>query len=135
MKINFNFEVIARCKVYNDIESEPIDTEDITLTFDLEKAGLFLFKFGSNSLMLDNDYGARFKYDNNGNLSGLILTRRVMDGANNYYTYICTNLKQVINDVHEGYIRLQMLDRFTDIMEFDFKAGIELQNQVEDEFE
>ena len=134
MKINFNFDVIARCKVYHGDSNESLETEDISLSFNLEKAADFLFKFGSNSFMFD-EYKAWFKYDNNGHLSGFVLTKPRLVGDNGGYTYICTNFKQVLNDVHEGYIRLQMLDKITDIMEFDFKAGIELQNPVEDEFE
>jgi hypothetical protein len=128
MKINFNFDVVARCKVYpNGSEDCLIAPEDIVLTFDIEKAGGFLFKFGPNAFKFDN-YKARLKYDNNGSLSGLFL-------ADEDNTYICTNFKQLVSDVHQGYIRLQMLDKITDIMEFDFKAGIDLQNPIEDEFE
>ena len=49
--------------------------------------------------------------------------------------YICTNFKQVLSDVHDGYLRIKTFDKLVDIMEFDFKAGIDLQNPIEDEFE
>lgn len=126
MKFNFTFSVIARCQIFDD--NENIGEEDIELMFNEVLAASFLFKFGPDAFKI-GDYKLQMKYNSNHNITDMVL--KDQEGK----IYICTNFKQVLADVHDGYLRIKTFDKIVDIMEFDFKAGIDLQNPIEDEFE
>lgn len=134
MKMNFSFSVIARCKKFEtgvditqNIQSEKVDIE---LNFDIERAMRFLFRFFEPGLMID-DYKVILKNNMTGNFECIALFK-------DEYTYIVLNENQVINDVIKGYNYLVAMDKVTDILDFDFNAALEFQqnnNEVEDEFE
>lgn len=130
MIMNFSFTVIARCKKYDKAENYIAKTEtkeDLELTFDLETAQKFLLRFYSNGLKI-NEYKLTFKTDENGNFHGIVLYK-------DNYIYIVTNINQLISDVLKGYNYLIGIDKVADILEFDFKAGLEFSsNEIEDEF-
>lgn len=129
MKMETYFSVIARCKTYEKDKEEPDLTafkEDIELKFNEITAASFLFKFGPDSFKL-NEYKAICKYNEKNNLVGLCL-------IDDKYFRIVTNFAQIRNDIHEGYLRLKCLEKISDLLEFDFKAGIDIQNPVDEEF-
>ena len=128
MNMEFTFSVIARCKVFEPDNKDQFDIRDITLPFNEATAASFLFKFGPDCFKIE-DYKCQLKYNNAHVICGLILVDR--EG----YTYVCTNFKQILQDIHNGYIRICTFNKINQIMEFDFEAGIDLQNPVEDEFE
>lgn len=132
--MEFKFSVTARCHKYsnNSIINDGndwnhYDVEDIILDFDHDLALKFISRFVPPNLKI-NEYKVQFKCDNNYQVVGLVLH----DKDN---MYICTNWHQVANDVLKGFLQISTLDKIVDIMEFDFKAGIDLQTEVVDEFE
>lgn len=133
MKMNFTFSVIARCKKFEsgvditpDIQNEKVDIE---LHFDMERAMRFLFRFFEPGLMID-DYKVILKNNITGKFECIALFK-------DDYTYLVLNENQVINDVIKGYNYLVTMNKVVDIMEFDFEAALDLNDnkEVEDEFE
>ena len=134
MKMNFLFSVIARCKRFEagvDITpNTPSEKVDVELHFDMERAMRFLFRFFEPGLMID-DYKVILKNNMTGKFEYIALFK-------DEYTYIVLNENQVINDVIKGYNYLVTMNKVTDILEFDFNAALEFQqnnDEVEDEFE
>ena len=134
MKMNFLFSVIARCKRFEagvDITpNTPSEKVDVELHFDMEKAMRFLFRFFEPGLMID-DYKVILKNNMSGKFEYIALFK-------DEYTYLVLNENQVINDVIKGYNYLATMDKVTDILDFDFNAALEFQqnnDEVEDEFE
>ena len=134
MKMNFLFSVIARCKRFEagvDITpNTPSEKVDVELHFDMEKAMRFLFRFFEPGLMID-DYKVILKNNMTGNFEYIALFK-------DEYTYLVLNENQVINDVIKGYNYLVTINKVTDILDFDFNAALEFQqndDEVEDEFE
>ena len=134
MKMNFVFSVIARCKKFEtgvDITpNTPSEKVDVELHFDMEKAMRFLFRFLEPGLMID-DYKVILKNNMTGKFEYIALFK-------DEYTYIVLNENQVINDVIQGYNYLVAMNKVTDILDFDFNAALEFQqnnDEVEDEFE
>ena len=134
MKMNFLFSVIARCKRFEagvDITpNTPSEKVDVELHFDMEKAMRFLFRFFEPGLMID-DYKVILKNNISGKFEYIALFK-------DEYTYLVLNENQVINDVIKGYNYLVTMDKVTDILDFDFNAALEFQqnnDEVEDEFE
>ena len=133
MKMNFSFSVIARCKKFEtgvditpNTQSEKVDVE---LHFDIERAMRFLFRFFEPGLMID-DYKVILKNNMTGKFEYIALFK-------DEYTYIVLNENQVINDVIKGYNYLVAMNKVTDILDFDFNAALEFQqdnSEVEDEF-
>ena len=126
MKMNTTFTVIARgVDMYN---TEALH-EDIELTFDRSSCEKLLLRFvPCNCFLLNNQYKMVIKFNNMHELIGLI----IIDNENNK-SYIVKNLSQLLYDVLDGYKRLVIMDKVSDIMEFDFKAGIDLQTEMEEE--
>ena len=126
MKMNTTFTVIARgVDMYN---TEALH-EDIELTFDRPSCEKLLLRFVPyNCFLLNNQYKMVIKFNNMHELIGLI----IIDNENNK-SYIVKNLSQLLYDVLDGYKRLVIMDKVSDIMEFDFKAGIDLQTEMEEE--
>ena len=134
MKMNFLFSVIARCKRFEagvDITpNTPSEKVDVELHFDMERAMRFLFRFFEPGLMID-DYKVILKNNMTGKFEYIALFK-------DEYTYLVLNENQVINDVIKGYNYLVTMNKVTDILEFDFNAALEFQqnnDEVEDEFE
>ena len=134
MKMNFLFSVIARCKRFEagvDITpNTPSEKVDVELHFDMEKAMRFLFRFFEPGLMID-DYKVILKNNMTGKFECIALFK-------DEYTYIVLNENQVINDVIKGYNYLVTMNKVSDILDFDFNAALEFQqnnDEVEDEFE
>ena len=134
MKMNFLFSVIARCKRFEagvDITpNTPSEKVDVELHFDMEKAMRFLFRFFEPGLMID-DYKVILKNNISGKFEYIALFK-------DEYTYLVLNENQVINDVIKGYNYLVTMNKVTDILDFDFNAALEFQqndDEVEDEFE
>lgn len=126
MEFATHFSIVARCKKFNkNFESDPV-TEDITLKFNQLTAASILFKFGPDAFALE-DYKVLLKYNNKHNLACITLHK-------DDYMYIISNHNQVLNDIHDGYIRLIVMDKLNDIMGFDFKAAVDVINPAEDEF-
>ena len=133
MKMNFTFSVIARCKKFEtgvditpNTQSEKVDVE---LHFDMERAMRFLFRFFEPGLMID-DYKVILKNNISGKFEYIALFK-------DEYTYLVLNENQVINDVIKGYNYLVTMNKVTDILDFDFNAALEFQqndDEVEDEF-
>ena len=134
MKMNFLFSVIARCKRFEagvDITpNTPSEKVDVELHFDMERAMRFLFRFFEPGLMID-DYKVILKNNISGKFEYIALFK-------DEYTYLVLNENQVINDVIKGYNYLVTINKVTDILDFDFNAALEFQqndDEVEDEFE
>ena len=126
MKMNTTFTVIARGV---DMHNAEALHEDIELTFDRSSCEKLLLRFvPCNCFLLNNQYKMVIKFNNMHELIGLI----IIDNENNK-SYIVKNLSQLLYDVLDGYKRLVIMDKVSDIMEFDFKAGIDLQTEMEEE--
>ena len=126
MKMNTTFTVIARGVDMHNTEGLH---EDIELTFDRSSCEKLLLRFvPCNCFLLNNQYKMVIKYNNMHELLGLI----IIDNKNNK-SYIVKNLSQLLYDVLDGYKRLVIMDKVSDIMEFDFKTGIDLQTEMEEE--
>lgn len=126
MKMNTTFNVIARGV---DMHNTEALHEDIELTFDRSSCEKLLLRFvPCNCFLLNNQYKMVIKFNNMHELIGLI----IIDNENNK-SYIVKNLSQLLYDVLDGYKRLVIMDKVSDIMEFDFKAGIDLQTEMEEE--
>ena len=126
MKMNTTFTVIARGV---DMHNTEALHEDIELTFDRSSCEKLLLRFvPCNCFLLNNQYKMVIKFNNMHELIGLI----IIDNENNK-SYIVKNLSQLLYDVLDGYKRLVIMDKVSDIMEFDFKAGIDLQTEMEEE--
>ena len=126
MKMNTTFTVIARGI---DMHNTEALHEDIELTFDRSSCEKLLLRFvPCNCFLLNNQYKMVIKFNNMHELIGLI----IIDNENNK-SYIVKNLSQLLYDVLDGYKRLVIMDKVSDIMEFDFKAGIDLQTEMEEE--
>ena len=126
MKMNTTFTVIARGV---DMHNTEALHEDIELTFDRHSCEKLLLRFvPCNCFLLNNQYKMVIKFNNMHELIGLI----IIDNENNK-SYIVKNLSQLLYDVLDGYKRLVIMDKVSDIMEFDFKAGIDLQTEMEEE--
>ena len=130
MKLNLTFSIIARCRKFKKGEDQNsiIEKEDIELTFDIEKALRFLLRFYNNGMLIDG-YKLLFKMSNSGSLQSIILFK-------DNYVYIVTNESQIVNDILAGYNYLITMDKVSDIMDFDFKAALEFNDNksAEDEF-
>ena len=126
MKMNTTFNVIARGI---DMHNTEALHEDIELTFDRSSCEKLLLRFvPCNCFLLNNQYKMVIKYNNMHELLGLI----IIDNKNNK-SYIVKNLSQLLYNVLDGYKRLVIIDKVSDVMEFDFKAGIDLQTEMEEE--
>lgn len=133
MTLNIDFTVTMRCAVYENsstgLHDESYKT-DIDFRFTRDDALNFLFKFTPQSFKL-GDYKLLFAYNASHMVTGVTL----------YYksnVYVVTNVNQVINDVYKGLLYLEQMDKVVDIMDFDFKAGLEFNTngseEIEDEF-
>ena len=127
MEFNTTFSVIARCKKFRkDLENpELFETEDITLTFNSDTAGCMLFRFAPEFFKL-NEYNCGIKYSDTHELIGISL-------VDDDYIYIVKNSNQIFQQVHDGYIRLNLIDKIMDVMDFDFKAGLDIISPPEEE--
>lgn len=127
MNISFGFSITARCKKFekDSIGGDMFEKLDIDLHFNIETAERFLFRFYDPILLID-DYKLAFKYNNKNELIGITLYQ-------DDYIYIVTNPNQIIVDIIEGYFKLKSLDKFTDILDYDFRTEIDLKD-VEDEY-
>lgn len=128
MEFNTTFSVIARCKKFRkDLKNtELFETEDITLTFNSETAGCMLFRFVNQEFFKLNEFNCSIKYNDNHKVLGVSL-------VDDNYIYIIKNLNQIFQQIHDGYIRLNLIDKLIDIMEFDFKAGLDIISPPEEE--
>ena len=127
MEFNTTFSIVARCKKFNKSEAgEPI-TEDIVLMFNEVAAASILFKFGPDAFAF-GQYKVLLKYNEKHNLTCITLHK-------DDDMYIISNHNQVLNDIHDGYIRLKVMDKLNDIMSFDFKAALDIIDPPVDEFE
>lgn len=128
MEINSTFKVIARCKQVkrdNDAPDLYADYIDIELEFNINIARALLFKFTGDFVKI-GDYDCGIKYNDVHELIGIVL-------IDNDYFYVVKNHQQIFNQVHDGYIRLCMIDKLVDILEFDFKAGLDFLDPPEEE--
>lgn len=126
MKLNLGFTVIARCThIENDGTVKP--KMDFELDLNMEQAQSFLMRFGPDSLELDNDIKVLFYRGHVENSpSGIIICAH--DDGN----YIVDNYNQLMRDIHEGYMKLYALDKFSTILEFDFEEGLSFQQEQDD---
>ena len=90
-------------------------------------AASILFKFGPDAFAL-GQYKVLLKYNEKHNLTCITLHK-------DDDMYIISNHNQVLNDIHDGYIRLKVMDKLNDIMSFDFKAALDIMDPPVDEFE
>lgn len=134
MTINNTFTVLARCKKYEtgviepDLHSEIVD---IDLTFNLESAEKFLFRFYSSKVLVDN---YTLVYDIEGVVPNISI--KGISLFDKRYTYIVRNASQLISEVINGYRSLIILDKFSTVSQFDFNNIIDIINSsnIEDEF-
>jgi hypothetical protein len=132
MKITNTFTVTARCIKFKKLEhgmEKDLGEEkvDIDLTFDIDKAELFLFRFFADGLII-NGYKLLFKTNDTRGVTGIILFK-------DDYIYIVSNTNQFINQISEGYKNLIVLDYNVKVMSVDFGAILDnIANNVEDEF-
>ena len=128
MRLNFSFTVTARIAEINDTNS--ITKEDIELEFDIPRCEAFLMRF-YEEIIVDN-YKIKFTYTDSHQVSAIYL-----QDVHTKTIYVVVNAKQVFMDVKKGYRYLVVMDKMADIMEFDFNAALEFQDQqdIKDEFE
>lgn len=121
------FRISAAVKDNGDFENAK---EDIDIEFDLAKAEAFLFRFHDEAIALDN-YKLIFNYTANHQISAIYL-----QDARSKVVYIVLNPKQVIMDVIKGYRYCMTVDKVIDVMEYDFRTALNIQDDqdIEDEF-
>lgn len=130
MTLNTSFTVIARClkfqkTEYGHAKNLGDSKEDIELVFDIEKALRFLIRFYDNGMIIDG-YKVLFSKEPGRRKTTIYLYK-------NEYVYIVVNDNQLVNDILRGYNYLITMDKVIDIMDFDFKAAIDIED-VEDEY-
>lgn len=124
MKVNSTITVTARCRVYDRGDSNNYkDTQDIDLSMDIVTAANFLLRVCPYAFQVDG-YKVIFHMDN--------LTADGLQFVKDDEIFVVTNFAQFMSDIHLGYIKLIMMSKLDDIMEFDFNS---LYDDVEDEFE
>lgn len=121
MKMNLGFTVIANCSVaIDEIGQINHEKKEIELSFDIESAQKFIMRIGPDIFDLNDKIKIRFLRKDDV-ISTLLLI--VKDDC----SYIVTNHEQLLRDVHEGYLKIQALDKISTILDFDFEAGLEFQ--------
>lgn len=135
MKINQEFEVTFDVNKYpkedKSINYEGVlsdKIEKLTLNFSLseKEAGYFLFKFTPGLFKL-KDYKVGMIFDETHKLKNIVLYK-------DDYVYIVTNIVRLLSEIHEGYFRLISMNKFNDILEFDFNIP-EDNDEIHEEFE
>ena len=134
MKINSTFKVTFNLDKYpkadtsinhDGVLKDKIEKVDLDFNIDLKMASNFIFKFTPSIFKLE-DYTVMYKYNNN------ILKYIVLSKDN--YVYIVNNTMKLLSDIHEGYFRLLAMNKFNDILEFDFNLE-EDTDEIHEEFE
>ena len=124
MKMNLGFTVIANC-VDTQIEpTTPIgkrESKEVRLEFDIESAQKFLFRFGPETFDLSDSIKVMFLKNKDKEIISILLI--IKDDS----SYIITNYEQIFRDIHEGYMKLSALEKITNILDFDFEAGLDFQ--------
>lgn len=119
MNINSIFNVTAICNHFKSGEEKAIENDvNITLSIDPNLAIKFIFRFSPSVIELSENFKAVFKYDDTNNLIGLAFIKE--DDI-----YVVKNLNKVFSEITEGYIRLRLLNKISNIMEFDFETAKE----------
>ena len=135
MKLNHKFSVIFNVNKYPKEDPSIITegtiqdkVEKLELEFEMDEkmAGNFLFKFSPSMFKLE-DYNIGMRYDQFFKLKNIILTK---DDS----IYIVTNIVKLLSDIHEGYFRILSMNKFNDILEFDFNLD-EDYDEIHEEFE
>lgn len=126
MKLNLGFSVIARCiKCVAEegyANEKPLDFE---LDFTIETAQNLLMRFGPDTIELDNNIVIKFlrKAGNQDFLGILLITKE------DETSYFVGNHEQFLRDIHEGYMKISALNKISTIIDFDFEAGLDFQEE------
>ena len=135
MKINHKFKVTFNLDKYprsntaiiqEGVLSDKVEKIDLEFEIDEKIASNFLFKFTPRIFRLE-DYSVMFKYDNNFKLKYIVLIK-------DDFIYIVNNTLKLLSDIHEGYFRILAMNKFNDILEFDFNLE-EDTDEIHEEFE
>lgn len=135
MKINHKFKVTFNLDRYpksnvainqEGVLSDKVEKIDLEFEIDEKIASNFLFKFTPTIFKLE-DYSVMFKYDNNFKLKYIVLIK-------DDFIYIVNNTLKLLSDIHEGYFRILAMNKFNDILEFDFNLE-EDTDEIHEEFE
>lgn len=116
------FTVIARCgfSVEKDEEKgiveQKVEHEDFELRLNIEDAENFLFKFTPTKFETSGGYIIEFIY-----ILDQFKAIFIIHGGK---TYIVMNHEQLLRDIHEGYMKLTSMTRFTSMLDFDLHAEI-----------
>jgi hypothetical protein len=135
MKINHKFKVTFNLDRYprsnaaiiqEGVLTDKVEKIDLEFEIDEKLASNFLFKFTPRIFRLE-DYSVMFKYDNNFKLKYIVLIK-------DDFIYIVNNTLKLLSDIHEGYFRILAMNKFNDILEFDFNLE-EDTDEIHEEFE
>lgn len=124
MKLNLGFSVIARCikcvAEEGHANEKPLDFE---LDFNIESAQNLLMRFGPDTIVLDTVILKFLRKAGNQDFLGILLITEDEE------SYFVGNHEQFLRDVHEGYMKITALDKISTILDFDFDAGLEFQQE------
>ena len=115
MKLNITFDITLHCDHFKKCSNQEFEKLSSVYNIDLnltkEEAYNFIFRNGTNNFKV-GEYTVNIHQEDT---IGIALIR-----DNN--VYIVTNVKEVINDIIEGYIRIRTTEKLSSIMEFDFET-------------
>lgn len=119
------FTVTAKCG-YNVEEyheekrtvNQKIEHKEFQLKLTSEDAEKILFKFSPMKFKISGGYVIQYIY--------FVDEFKAMFIIHEGKAYIVTNHEQLIRDVHEGYMKLYSMKKFTDMLDFDFAEAVSL---------
>ena len=129
MKINMTFNVSAICKVYSKSDTDKAaDNKTLNIDMDAHTAINFLFKFAPYGFNM-GEFKVLIVHDGYNNLQGISFHR-------DDDLYIVTNVNQFLSDILEGYERIIMMERLSNIVETSsFSSSTPDSGEVLDEFD
>lgn len=128
MKLNLGFSVIANCVPLEPEECD-IKSTEFTINFDIETAMMFVTKLGPSAMDIEigeDHLPAKIIFSRKATDPDYIAILLVLEDND---TFIVKNPHQLIKDSLEGYVKLTTLDKISSIIDFDFDAGLEFQDQ------
>ena len=134
MMFNVSFEAVANCIVYDTSREDgtPISVNtEIKLEIFKSDAENILYRFSPGQFSI-NDYKVIMKTDTFGNLKAITL---IKDTFEKQYLYVVNNTNTFLSNIHQGYIRILLMEKVSDIMEYDFETSLQDRDGIIDEFD
>lgn len=129
MKINMTFKVQAICKVYSKSDDTKVqDNKTLDIEMDSHMAANFLFKFTPYAFEM-GEFKVLLNHDGYNNLIGISFHK-------DDDLYIVANRNQFLAEVLEGYERINIMERLSNIVEYSaFSSSAPDNDEILDEFD